>query len=112
MCTLGTTSDQMTSNDAIISVWVQIEGNEPEKIKIDRSADIDDLKQMLFPEPSAKRSYHVYYKTERLDVGEHVPLDTHRHQLLTMKNILAPVPTTVPGELFQEEENKAKHPLI
>ncbi len=81
---------------------MQIEGNEPEKIKINRSADIDDLKKELFSEPSVKRSYRVYYKNEVLDAGEHVPLDTHRHQLLTLKKILAFQSTELSSEFFHK----------
>lgn len=99
MYTLETTADQMTSDDTVISVWVQIEGNEPTKIKIHPSADINDLKQTLFPESNDEHSYHVYYRNEHLNVGERVPLDTNRHQPLTLTAILAPAPT-IPGELI------------
>ncbi len=95
-------ADQVLSGDTKIQVWVQIEGCDPEKVRVNQSADIDDLKQEVFSEPNIKRSYRAYYKNEVLDAGEYVPLDTHRHQLLILKKVPAFQSTEVSRELLRK----------
>lgn len=74
-----------TSDNGNIKVWIKIEGNNAEKIKISRSADIDDLKEQLFSDKETKRSYCVYYENREMPVGENIPLDTSSDRPIALK---------------------------
>ncbi|CAF3904134.1 unnamed protein product, partial [Rotaria sp. Silwood1] len=83
-----TKMNETESNETQIKIWSQIDGNDPEKVKLHASADIDDLKEKLLGQ-DAKRFYRAYYKGTSLGSGEKVPLDTASHQPVVLEKFNA-----------------------
>jgi hypothetical protein len=101
----GRKPDEAPSNITRIEIWSQIEGYEQEKVILDSSADIDDLKERMLREKDVKRSYRAYYKKQQLNSGDQVPLDTTCDQPVVLKKIDSIQSTKIDGKLMHHIHN-------
>jgi len=75
-----------------IKVWIKLEDRQTTKVIVNRSSDIDDLRNLVFNGNSDRDLYQAYYRNQQLKSGEDVPSDTKDDQPVIFTKKARPTP--------------------